>query len=108
NVGGNCERTNLQVVHAICDIVDRLTGVPASGSRRDLIEFVTDRPGHDRRYAIDCSKIETQLGWRPEQTFETGLEETIAWYLANRDGWVEGVQSGGYRNQRLGLGADSN
>lgn len=104
NIGGNCERTNLDVVHAICDTVDKLLGERESGSRRGQIEFVTDRPGHDRRYAIDCSKIENELGWTPNQTFESGLAETIQWYIDNREGWVHGVISGGYRDERLGKG----
>jgi len=96
NVGGNCEKTNLDVVSTICDRVDALR--PASqASRRDLITFVTDRPGHDRRYAIDASKIEAELGWRPQESFDSGIEKTIAWYIDNRQ-WVQRVQSGEYRN----------
>ena len=87
-VGGKSERTNLQVVEAICDLVDELAGPLASGdSRRSLIEFVADRPGHDRRYAVDQSKIERELGWTPTHTFETGLRDTIEWYLANESWW---------------------
>jgi dTDP-glucose 4,6-dehydratase len=87
NVGGWNERTNLDVVHVICDLLDRLAP-PLGHSRRDLINFVTDRPGHDMRYAIDASKIERELGWRPAESFESGIEKTVAWYLANRDWWA--------------------
>ncbi|MGA0533499.1 dTDP-glucose 4,6-dehydratase [Hansschlegelia sp. KR7-227] len=87
NVGGWNERTNLDVVHVICDLLDRLAP-PLGHSRRDLIKFVTDRPGHDMRYAIDASKIERELGWRPDESFESGIEKTVAWYLANRDWWA--------------------
>ena len=104
NIGGSAERTNLQVVHAVCDLLDEV--VPNAGSRRDLIEFVTDRPGHDARYAMDTSKIETELGWRPEETFETGLAKTVAWYLANTD-WWQSIRSGRYAGQRLGLGSSA-
>jgi dTDP-glucose 4,6-dehydratase len=99
NVGGNAERTNLQVVEAICDALD--SRVPlASGARRDLIRFVTDRPGHDRRYAIDASKIGRELGWTPSRSFEDGLGETIDWYLAN-DWWWKPLRER-YSGQRLG------
>ena len=102
NIGGACERTNLEVVREICRIVDRLRpGLPHAPCD-SLVTFVADRPGHDRRYAIDFTKIERELGWRPEETFATGLERTVAWYLANAP-WVERVTSGGYRQERLGL-----
>lgn len=104
NIGGSSERTNLQVVQAICDALDQRRPDAAGGSRRRLIEHVKDRPGHDRRYAIDCSKLMRQLGWRPAVAFEAGLEQTVDWYLANA-GWVERVRSGSYRGERLGLGA---
>ena len=100
NVGGRSERTNLQVVQTICDIVDDL--VPGSGSRRDLITFVQDRPGHDRRYAIDPSRIETELGWRAQESFETGLRKTVRWYLDNRAWWAP-IREGVYGGERLGL-----
>ncbi|MEM7313436.1 MAG: dTDP-glucose 4,6-dehydratase, partial [Planctomycetota bacterium] len=102
NIGGNSERDNLQVVHAICDIIDELR--PDLGHRpcRSLIEFVSDRPGHDRRYAIDATKIRTELGWEPSQTFETGLRETVEWYM-NKRTWVDRVTSGKYQRERLGL-----
>jgi dTDP-glucose 4,6-dehydratase len=95
NVGGRCELPNLRVVEEICDHLDaRLP--PEGGPRRGLITFVTDRPGHDRRYAIDCSKIETQLGWRPRESFTSGIDKTIKWYLDNQK-WVDRVRSGAYR-----------
>ncbi|MBQ5940319.1 dTDP-glucose 4,6-dehydratase [Massilia sp. AB1] len=93
NVGGSSEMANLDVVGSLCDILDRL--VPAAGSRRMQISFVADRPGHDRRYAIDARKIERELGWRPAHSFAAGLEDTVRWYLAHQD-WVSHVQSGAY------------
>lgn len=102
NIGGNSERTNLEVVNAICRTVDELRpGLPHSPCS-SLLTFVADRPGHDRRYAIDTTKIETELGWKPLETFETGLRRTIAWYLDNPV-WVERATSGKYRRERLGL-----
>lgn len=95
NVGGRNEMENIVVVETIADILDDLLGA-GDKPRRSLISFVTDRPGHDRRYAIDCSKIESELGWLPEETFETGLRKTVQWYLDN-DEWVNHVQSGEYR-----------
>jgi len=94
NIGGWNEKTNLSVVHTLCDLLDQLQP-KASGSYRDQIKYVTDRPGHDRRYAIDARKIEKELGWKPAETFETGLRKTVAWYLGN-DEWVAQVQSGDY------------
>jgi dTDP-glucose 4,6-dehydratase len=94
NVGGNSEKRNLEVVHALCDTLDRLR--PREGGHRALIEFVADRPGHDRRYAIDATKIRTELGWTPRETFETGLARTVSWYLDNA-AWVAQVKSGEYR-----------
>ena len=99
NVGGRNERSNLEVVHAICDTIDRLA--PAATSRRDLVRFVTDRPGHDLRYAIDATRIETELGWRAEETFETGLEKTARWYLAN-EAWWRPIRERRYAGERLG------
>ena len=99
NVGGRSERTNLQVAHAICDLLDELQ--PINHSRRDLISFVRDRPGHDRRYAIDPTKIETELGWEPQETFETGIRKTVQWYLDHRD-WWEPLRKV-YGGERLGL-----
>jgi dTDP-glucose 4,6-dehydratase len=97
NVGGGSELANLDVVHTICDILDELRPRPAGGSYRDQIAFVTDRPGHDRRYAIDARKIATQLGWRPAETFASGIRHTVRWYLDHPD-WVANVTSGGYRD----------
>jgi dTDP-glucose 4,6-dehydratase len=101
NVGGRNERANIHVVRTICDILDRLEPCPG-GARHRLIRFVDDRPGHDRRYAIDAAKIETELGWRAEETFETGLEKTVAWYLANRDWWRD-ILERGYQAKRIGI-----
>lgn len=102
-VGGSNERRNLDVVEMVCELVDEMAPNPGIGDRRDLIEFVQDRPGHDLRYAIDPTKIQDELGWNPCETFETGLRRTVEWYLANST-WCERVQSGAYRGQRLGLG----
>lgn len=94
NVGGWNELTNIEVVHTLCDILDRLAP-KAGGSYRDQLAFVPDRPGHDRRYAIDAGKIERELGWKPRETFETGILKTVQWYLGHQD-WVADVQSGAY------------
>lgn len=104
NIGGNNEQSNLSIVHTICDTVDRLRPGLPHGSSRSLIKFVADRPGHDRRYAIDASKIAKELGWTPQQDFKSGLEQTVSWYLNNKR-WVERVSSGEYRRERLGLSA---
>ena len=103
NIGGHNEKTNLEVVQAICDLLEELAPGKPSGidKYRDLITFVKDRPGHDARYAIDASKIERELGWVPEETFETGLRKTIEWYLTNAP-WWERVLSGAYRMERIG------
>jgi dTDP-glucose 4,6-dehydratase len=95
NVGGNSERNNLHVVETICDLVDELRPDAKIGPRRKLIKFVTDRPGHDRRYAIDARKIARELQWQPSVKFEQGLRNTVEWYL-NHAAWVENVRSGGY------------
>ncbi|QIE24862.1 dTDP-glucose 4,6-dehydratase [Caballeronia sp. SBC2] len=95
NIGGWNEKSNLDVVHAVCDLLDRLKTKP-SGSYRDQITFVADRPGHDRRYAIDARKLERELGWKPAETFETGIDKTVRWYLDNQ-AWVDEVASGEYR-----------
>ncbi len=104
NIGGDCERTNRQVVDAICEAVDaECPGLPHAPCR-SLLSFVRDRPGHDRRYAMDATKIRRELDWRPSLDFEAGLALTVKWYLNNRD-WVKGVTSGAYRRERLGLGS---
>ena len=103
NIGGHNERTNLEVVQAICRLLDELVPDSPHVPHADLITFVADRPGHDQRYAIDAGKIERELGWTPAETFESGLKLTVGWYLAN-DEWCQNVQSGGYRQERLGLG----
>jgi dTDP-glucose 4,6-dehydratase len=100
NFGGNSERTNLHVVELICDILDRIS--PMRRSRRSLITFVTDRPGHDQRYAIDASKARAELGWRPVHSFEDGLERTIKWYLSNSQWWSP-LRQQVYSGERLGL-----
>jgi dTDP-glucose 4,6-dehydratase len=94
NIGGCNEKANLDVVHTLCALLDELK--PAARSYREQMTFVTDRPGHDRRYAIDARKVERELGWRPAETFETGLRKTVQWYLDHQD-WVHEVQSGEYR-----------
>jgi dTDP-glucose 4,6-dehydratase len=96
NIGGSAEKRNIEIVQLLCDTLDEHLG-RAAGSSRGLIEFVTDRPGHDRRYAIDSSKIRRELDWEPRHTFEEGMTATVDWYLANRD-WVETVRSGEYRS----------
>lgn len=101
NIGGNSERTNLAVVEMICDIVDEYRPRADGRSRRDLINFVADRPGHDRRYAIDTSKVERELGWKPARTFEEGLRETVAWYLSHED-WWRPIREKTYSGNRLG------
>jgi dTDP-glucose 4,6-dehydratase len=108
NIGGHNEKRNLDVVHTICDLLDELssntrpqTDKGETQSHRSLITFVADRPGHDMRYAIDAGKIQRELGWVPQETFETGLRKTVQWYLQNRV-WCEHVQDGSYQRQRLG------
>ena len=103
NVGGNCEMQNIEIVDAVCSILDELSP-KTDGSKYDSqITFVKDRPGHDRRYAIDASKIKRELGWEPKETFETGIRKTVKWYLENTE-WVNDIISGKYQCQRLGLG----
>lgn len=97
NIGGNSERANLDVVNTICTLLDEISPNAAIGDRRGLIQFVPDRPGHDRRYAIDASKIARELGWQPTVSFEEGLRKTVQWYLDNT-GWVENVRTGAYRD----------
>jgi dTDP-glucose 4,6-dehydratase len=96
NIGGNSERANLDVVKTICSLLDKITPNALIGTRRKLIQFVPDRPGHDRRYAIDASKIARELGWQPTTSFEEGLRRTVQWYLENT-AWVENVRTGAYR-----------
>jgi dTDP-glucose 4,6-dehydratase len=95
NIGGNSERANIDVVKTICDLVDEMRPRGAGGSRRDLITYVKDRPGHDRRYAIDASKLARELGWKPAAEFEGGLRKTVRWYLDN-SAWIESVRTGAY------------
>lgn len=102
NVGGEAERENIAVVHAIIDLVDARRPRTDGSSRRDLITFVKDRPGHDRRYAIDTSKIRRELHWAPSESFETGLARTVDWYLANQ-AWCAAIRDGSYRGERLGV-----
>jgi dTDP-glucose 4,6-dehydratase len=101
NIGGHNEKQNIEVVHTICDILQELR--PQQSSYRDLITYVKDRPGHDMRYAINASKIQKELGWAPEETFETGIGKTVQWYLNNLD-WCQRVQDGSYQRERLGAG----
>jgi len=96
NIGGWNEKANLQVVHSLCNLLDELKPREDDKSYREQITFVKDRPGHDRRYAIDATKISKELGWKPEETFETGIRKTVQWYLDNQD-WVDHVQSGVYK-----------
>jgi dTDP-glucose 4,6-dehydratase len=102
NIGANCERTNLDVVHSVCKLIDRLRPDLPHRPSKNLIQRVQDRPGHDRRYAIDAAKIRRDLGWKPQHDFESALELTVRWYLANST-WIERITSGAYQRQRLGL-----
>jgi dTDP-glucose 4,6-dehydratase len=104
-IGGNAERTNLHVVHTICDLLDHLAPRADGVNHREQMTFVTDRPGHDFRYAIDASKIERELGWTPRESFDSGMEATVRWYLDHKD-WWKNIQSGSYRGERLGLTID--
>ncbi len=101
NVGGACEATNLEVVRRICRLMDEMAPDKARGSHERLIVYVTDRPGHDQRYAIDAGKIKRELGWEPRETFATGLRKTVRWYLDNPH-WWQRIRSGVYRGERLG------
>ena len=102
NIGGNAERQNIEVVRAVCALLDEIAPRPGGRLRSELIEFVADRPGHDLRYAIDATKIRDELGWRPKESFEGGLRKTVLWYLDNRT-WLDRVLSGAYRVERLGV-----
>jgi len=105
NIGGHNEKTNLEVVQTLCELLEQLVPTKPSGivEYRQLITFVPDRPGHDLRYAIDASKMANELGWKPEESFETGLRKTVQWYLDNTEWWQQ-VLNGGYRLERLGQG----
>jgi dTDP-glucose 4,6-dehydratase (EC 4.2.1.46) len=104
NIGGHNERKNIDVVQTVCALLEELVPQKPEGVEyyQDLITFVTDRPGHDVRYAIDAAKIERELGWTPEETFESGMRKTVQWYLAN-EGWWKQVLDGSYQGERLGL-----
>jgi dTDP-glucose 4,6-dehydratase len=102
NIGGDAESENIAVVRTICRLIDERRPIAGGGKREALISFVKDRPGHDRRYAIDAGKIKSQLGWRPSETFESGIAKTVDWYLDNQD-WVARVLDGSYRGERLGV-----
>lgn len=106
NIGGHNEKKNIDVVQAICGLLEEFVPEKPSGLARyrDLVTFVTDRPGHDLRYAIDASKIQKELGWAPQETFETGLRKTVQWYLSNQE-WCSRVQDGSYQRERIGVGA---
>ena len=105
NIGGHNEKQNIEVVHALCDLLDELVPEKPEGINRyrELVVHVQNRPGHDLRYAIDASKIQRDLGWTPEETFETGIRKTVQWYLENSE-WCQRVQDGSYRRERLGTG----
>ena len=105
NIGGLNERTNIEVVEAICDLLDEMRPDRKIGTHRSLIRFVTDRRGHDQRYAIDASRIRAELGWQPREAFETGLRKTVEWYLANADWWTP-LRNEVYGGERIGLGPD--
>lgn len=104
NIGGHNERKNIEVVQTLCDLLEELAPHKPSGVAhyRDLITYVTDRPGHDMRYAIDASKMARELGWKPQETFESGMRKTVLWYL-NNEAWWRSVQDGSYTGERLGL-----
>ncbi|MCD6388172.1 MAG: GDP-mannose 4,6-dehydratase, partial [Desulfobulbaceae bacterium] len=102
NIGGHNEKQNIEVVHILCNLLDELR--PATDSFHSLITYVKDRPGHDLRYAINASKIKRELGWFPEETFESGIRKTVVWYLNNLE-WCQRVQDGSYQRERLGVGS---
>lgn len=102
NIGGNCEKPNLEIIDTLCEILDRLSPLPDGRSHQTLKTFVTDRPGHDRRYAINFGKIERAMGWRPKETLATGLEKTVRWYMERSD-WCREIAAKKYRGERLGI-----
>ena len=104
NIGGHNEKKNIEVVNAICELLDEIQPRADQNSYKEQIIFVKDRPGHDLRYAVDASKIKDELGWVPQESFETGLRKTVTWYLTHRD-WCERVQNGNYQRERLGISA---
>ncbi|HXI88286.1 MAG TPA: dTDP-glucose 4,6-dehydratase [Parvularculaceae bacterium] len=104
NVGGRAEKTNIDLVRMVCAVLDNRRPSPAGRPHDSLITFVADRPGHDLRYAVNCSKIERELGWRPQTRLEAGLQKTVDWYLGNRE-WIERIRARGFDGARLGLGA---
>ena len=104
NIGGHNEKTNIEVVKTICSLLDELSPRPDGKKYEEQIVHVKDRPGHDARYAIDPSKIARELGWKPAETFESGIRKTVVWYLRNRDTWCAHVLNGGYKMERLGTG----
>ena len=103
NIGGHNEKKNIEVVHTICDLLDEMKPRVDGKSYKEQIIHVTDRPGHDLRYAIDASKIQRELGWTPQETFESGIRKTVQWYLDNRNGWCYNVLTGNYQRERLGV-----
>jgi len=107
NIGGDCEKQNIQIVTTICSLLDNILPRKDGKLYSEQITYVKDRPGHDRRYAIDAGKIKSELGWRTEETFDTGISKTVSWYLENKN-WVENILSGSYKFERLGLGSDRN
>jgi dTDP-glucose 4,6-dehydratase len=102
NVGANCERTNLEVVRHICRLIDEKRPQSPHGASERLVKFVAERPGHDRRYAIDARKVRREIGWEPRHDFDSALALTVRWYLENKS-WVNRVSNGAYQRQRLGL-----
>jgi len=104
NIGGHNEKQNIEVVHTLCELLEELCPEKPAGVKqyKDLITYVQDRPGHDLRYAIDASKIQRELGWVPEETFDTGIRKTVQWYLQNQQ-WCRNVQDGSYQRERLGV-----